>query len=83
MSQQNIPHMDSIQEMAKFWDTHDLTDFEDQLYEVTEPIFERRSTVRIQLPTQDLEAVRKAAQLRGVSDIELIQEWILEKLRTA
>jgi hypothetical protein len=23
-----------------FWDTHDLTDFEDELEEVTEPVFE-------------------------------------------
>ena len=36
-----IPETDSIQELASFWDTHDLTDFEDQLEEVTEPVFER------------------------------------------
>jgi len=30
-------------ELAKFWDTHDLTEFEAQLEEVTEPIFERES----------------------------------------
>jgi hypothetical protein len=26
--------------LAQFWDTHDLTDFEDELDEVTKPIFE-------------------------------------------
>jgi predicted DNA binding CopG/RHH family protein len=83
MSKQSIPHTDSIQEMSAFWDTHDLTDFEDQLHEITEPVFERKNTVQIHLPTRDLEALRQAAQLRGVSDVELIQEWILERLRTA
>jgi hypothetical protein len=41
MRNQRIPEMDSIEELAAFWVTHDLTDFEDQLDEVTEPIFVR------------------------------------------
>ena len=31
-----IPRLDSITELARFWDTHDLTDFEDELEEVKE-----------------------------------------------
>ena len=34
MKNKNIPKTDSIQELAHFWDTHDLTDFEDELEEV-------------------------------------------------
>ena len=37
MKTQHLPKTDSIQELAQFWDTHDLTDFEDELEEVTEP----------------------------------------------
>ena len=29
MNRRKIPQIDSIQELAKFWDSHDLTDFED------------------------------------------------------
>jgi hypothetical protein len=36
-----LPQTDSIQELAKFWETHDLTDFENDLEEVAEPIFKR------------------------------------------
>ena len=36
MKRTNIPQTDSIQELARFWDTHDLTDFEDELEEVGE-----------------------------------------------
>jgi hypothetical protein len=32
----------AIAELATFWDTHDLTDFEAQLEEVTQPVFKRR-----------------------------------------
>ena len=36
MNRKNIPKTDSIQELAHFWDTHDLTDFEDELEVVRE-----------------------------------------------
>jgi hypothetical protein len=41
MNKQRIPQADSIQELAEFWDTHDVTDFEDELEEVTESVFVR------------------------------------------
>ena len=40
MRSAELPKTDSIEDLARFWDTHDLTDFEDQLEEVTEPVFE-------------------------------------------
>lgn len=42
----DIPQADSIHELARFWDTHDLTDFEDQLEEVSEPVFDRDASGR-------------------------------------
>ena len=32
---------DSIKELARFWDKHDITDFEDLLEEVTDPVFSK------------------------------------------
>lgn len=46
-SKARLPTTDSIRELASFWDTHDLTDFDDQLVEVTEPVFERRCEPQI------------------------------------
>ena len=40
MKNKNIPKTDSIQELAHFWNTHDLTDFEDELEEVDKPVLE-------------------------------------------
>ena len=34
MTRTNIPQIDSIQELAQFWDTHDLTDFDNELEEM-------------------------------------------------
>lgn len=44
MKKCNIPATDSTHRLAEFWDIHDLTDFEDELVEVAEPIFEARPT---------------------------------------
>ena len=42
MKHTKIPQTNSLQELAQFWDTHDLTDFEDELEEVrVEDIFEK------------------------------------------
>jgi len=38
---------DSIEELARFWDSHDLTDFAADLEEVAEPVFERRPAVPV------------------------------------
>jgi len=51
MSKLGIPETDSIAELARFWDTHDLTDFEDQLEEVTEPVFLREMEI-VRVPLQ-------------------------------
>ena len=76
---QKIPRTDSIQELAQFWDVHDLTDFEEQLEEVSGTVFER-STVKIHLESDEVETIRKLASLKGVSHANLIREWILERI---
>nr|VFK79692.1 MAG: Protein of unknown function (DUF3680) [Candidatus Kentron sp. SD] len=43
MNHSKIPITDSISELAAFWDTHDLTDFEEELEEVTEQVFTRET----------------------------------------
>ncbi len=80
MSTKKIPQFDSIQEMALFWDTHDLTDFENELEEVREPIFERETVIKIHLPKTEVEAVKKMAKSQGVGYTELIRDWVLEKV---
>lgn len=76
---QKIPQTDSIQELAQFWDVHDLTDFEEQLEEVTGTVFER-STVKIHLESDEVETIRKLASSKGISHANLIREWILERI---
>ena len=80
MKKSKLPKTDSIQQLAKFWDTHDLTDFEDELEEVAEPAFVRGSAIKVHLDSPEAEAVQQMAQAKGVSQEELIHAWVLEKL---
>ena len=38
MSHPKLPQTDSIEELARFWDTPDLTDFEDELLDLREEV---------------------------------------------
>jgi hypothetical protein len=80
MKAEALPQTDSIQELAQFWDTHDVTDFEDELEEVTEPVFERCSVISLNLDSAEAEAVKKLAESEGVADAELIRGWVREKI---
>ncbi len=82
MKGKRIPETDSIDELAKFWDTHDLTDFEDQLEEVPEQVFQGQpgESVSIRLNTKELERLRRLASERGLEEAALIREWVLERL---
>ena len=83
MKKQQLPQTDSIEELARFWDTHDLTDFEGALEEVIEPVFERDTFVTIHLQPAEATAVKKIAALQGVPDTDLIYRWVCEKLQVA
>ena len=83
MSTNRIPVTDSIQELARFWDTHDLTDFEDQLDGVAEPVFERETVVQIPLPSEEAQAAAQIAASKGVSLADLIRQWVTEKVHAS
>ena len=85
MNTTKIPQTDSIAELAQFWDTHDLTDFEQELEEVTEPVFEwsRAAAVEVQFQPQELELLKQLAQAQGMGHTTLIRAWVLERLHPA
>ncbi len=82
MSNERIPNTDSIEELARFWDTHDVTDFADELEEVPEPVFLRagQTAITIHLGPEDADAVGRLARSRGLAQAALIREWVLERI---
>ena len=82
LRRQKLPNTDSIQELAKFWDTHDLTEFEPSLEEVCERVFARSksASLSVDLPRRDIQQVKRIAKSKGISETAVVREWILERL---
>ena len=82
MNADRLPKTDSIEELAQFWDTHDLTDFENDLEEVPGEVFNRDTAITLHLPSREADAVRQMANSKGLAEAELIRTWVLEKLHS-
>jgi hypothetical protein len=80
MKNSKLPRTDSIKKLAGFWDGHDLTEFEDELEEVTEPVFVRGTAIKVPLEPREVEAVEQMAQAKGVSREELVRAWVRQKI---
>jgi len=80
-----IPQIDSIQELAQFWDTHDLSEFEEDLEEIKDLVFEKgtQTVMSVPLLPEQAAAVRRIAQSKGIDQAELIREWVKEKLQAS
>ncbi len=80
MKKSKLPKTDSIQELADFWDSHDLTDFESELEEVSEPVFVRSTAIRVHLESREAKMVKQLAKRKRVSEEELVRGWVLQIL---
>lgn len=82
MKARKIPSTDSIDELARFWDTHDLTQFDDELEEVSGLVFKRGlgTTVAVHLRPDEAKAVKRVAKTKRVREATLIRRWVIEKL---
>jgi hypothetical protein len=84
MKKSKLPRTDSIQKLAEFWDTHDLTDFEDELETVSEPVFVRAkptAAISVPLAAREAKAIGRLAQSKGLSPEDLIRTWVIQNIR--
>jgi len=81
MSTKRLPKTDSIEELAEFWDKHDLTDFENELEEVQGSVFNSDdAAITVHLQSHEAESLRQLAASRGMAETDLIRSWVLEKI---
>lgn len=77
-----IPAFHTVQEEAAFWDTHELTDFLEDLQPVEVTVgtdLAERITVRLE-PADRAELARQARKM-GVGPSTLARIWLKERLR--
>jgi len=60
IKRRRLPDTDSVEELAGFWDHHDLTDFEHDLEEVSEPVFVRAKGASPSLRNNPASGMRSA-----------------------
>ena len=88
-----LPHFKTREEEAKFWDTHSMTDYLDELEPadrvftlapaLAEKIRERAKTraISLRLPQWEIDGAKRVAKKKGVGYQVLISAWIAEALR--
>jgi len=80
-----IPEFKTYEEEANFWDTHSVTDFEDETEDV-EIIFElnkpRDETLVVRLQKDFKEKLEKFARSKGLNVSTLARMWLMEKLQS-
>lgn len=81
MKKSKIPEFKSIQEEAKFWDTHSFADYWDEFRPVRVQFAKNLSegvTVRFDPVTSN--KLRVEAHQKGIGPTTLIRMWVLERL---
>ena len=79
-----IPKFKSIPEEAEFWDTHDFTEFMDELIPVKMKVAlgqPKEETLTVRLQTKLKERLASIASEMGVNTSTLARMWIVEKIK--
>ncbi len=80
--QSRIPEFASRAEEAEFWDTHDVTDYWDELKPVDVRFAKNVSggIIAVRLDLETLQQLRALAEEKRIGASELVRTWILEGL---
>jgi hypothetical protein len=77
-----IPDFQTVEEETEFWDTHDITDFLDELRPVRVRFSPNLSTgMTVRLDPAEREALGRIAAEQGAGPSTLVRMWIKERLR--
>ncbi len=77
-----IPAFATREEEAEFWDTHDTTDFEDEMVPVKVKVAKHLSEgVTVRLDSRTVARLRELAAAKGLGPSTLMRMWVLERLQ--
>lgn len=76
-----IPTFTSVQEEAAFWDTHDFTDFTDELKPIKVHFSKSLSEgITVRFDTKTLQVLRSIASEKGIGATTLVRMWVMERI---
>lgn len=79
-----IPEFKNREEEAKFFDSHDMADFQDEFTPIKVRFAKNLSEgLHIRLDPETLMKLRIEAKEKGIGPTTLVRMWVKEQLRTA
>jgi predicted HicB family RNase H-like nuclease len=76
-----IPEFKSREEEAKFWDTHSIADYRDELKRVRVRVAKNLSHgLTVQFDPETVDKLRTRAQKKGIGPTQLVRMWVIERL---
>jgi hypothetical protein len=86
MKKSKIPEFKTIKEEAAFWDTHDVTDYLEEMDLVSgaylPQVDERKTVMTIRIAPSLKEKVEHVARSYDISTSSLVRMWIVDRLRS-
>lgn len=80
-NKKSIPEFKSREEEAKFFDTHDMTDYQNEFKTVRARFADNLSKgITIRLDPKTLSELRSHAKKKGIGPTTLARMWVLEHL---
>lgn len=76
-----IPKFKSLEEERKFWYTHDITEFLEELRPVKVKFIKpKKKLISLRLETNQIDSIREIASRKGLAYLSLLRYWITERL---
>lgn len=77
-----IPNFKNLEEEAKFFETHNIVDFQDEFKPIKARFAKKLSEgITIRLDYETLSELRSRAQEKGIGPTTLARMWVIEQLR--
>ncbi len=75
-----LPTFRSERHEARFWDTHDSTDYLDQFEDDLETVFVRPESGLVEIGKETWRQLLREAKRRRTTPAALVRRWLKEKL---
>jgi len=79
-----IPEFSSYEEEARWWETHNLADYQDEFKTVRARFAKNLSEgIHVRLDPETLKRLRREANQKGIGPTTLVRMWVMEQLHSA
>jgi hypothetical protein len=76
-----LPHFKSLDELVEFWETHDFSDYVEEMEEIElDALSSDSTTLQVTLAPAPMAKLSQLARQQGMSPNDLVQTWLEEWL---